>query len=283
MTTSRWAASSSAVLITVLTMAGALGLGPGAAMGETAEPRSLAVIAEAHNHGAEPAGDSVGVVPSDSRAGEARPETQPGEARPEAQPGEARPDAQPGEAQPDAQPGEAQTEAQPSEAQTEAQPDDRLTIDKPPVRDSDESAGPSEATSTALPAKSGAGKRIVFDESAQRVWLVAADDRVVRTYLVSGAKDEELLKPGSYHVYSKSRDAISYNIEETMNYMVRFTAGENAAIGFHDLPAYHDGTLAQSRDELGTPLSAGCVRQWIADARALWEFAPVDTLVVVIP
>ncbi len=274
MTTSRWAASSSAVLITVLTMAGALGLGPGAAMGETAEPRSLAVIAEAHNQGAEPAGDSVGVVPSDSRAGEARPETQPGEAQPETQPDEAQPEAQPDEAQP---------EAQPDQAQPEAKPDDGLTIDKPPVSDSDESASPSGATSTALSAKSGAGKRIVFDESAQRVWLVAADDRVVRTYLVSGAKDEELLKPGSYHVYSKSRDAISYNLEETMNYMVRFTAGENAAIGFHDLPAYHDGTLAQSRDELGTPLSAGCVRQWIADARALWEFAPVDTLVVVIP
>lgn len=265
MTTSRWAASSSAVLITVLTVAGALGLGPGAAMGETAKARSLAAIAEVDNQGAEPAGDSVGVVPSDSRAGEA--------------PTGAQPDA----AQPETQPDEAQPEAQPDKAQPETQTDDWLTIDKPPVRDSDESASPSESTSTALPAKSGAGKRIVFDESAQRVWLVAADDRVVRTYLVSGAKDEELLKPGSYHVYSKSRDAISYNLKETMNYMVRFTAGENAAIGFHDLPAYHDGALAQSRDELGTPLSAGCVRQWIADARALWEFAPVDTLVVVIP
>ena len=273
MTTSRWAASSSAVLITVLTMAGALGLGPVAAMGETVEARSLAVIAEVHDRGAEPAGDSVGVVPSDSRAGEAQTEAEPDAAQPEAQPD-------------GAEPGEAQTEARPDaqpEPQPEAQTDDWLTIDQPPVRDSDEQAGPSQPTSTELPAKSGAGKRIVFDESAQRVWLVAADDRVVRTYLVSGAKDEDLLKPGSYHVYSKSRDAISYNLKETMNYMVRFTAGENAAIGFHDLPAYHDGALAQSRDELGTPLSAGCVRQWVADARALWEFAPVDTLVVVIP
>ena len=184
----------------------------------------------------------------------------------------------PGVAPNDDQTGDALTDSG-----ADSRADDWLRIAKPPVGDSDEPVGPSESTSRELPAKSGAGKRIVFDESAQRVWLVAADDRVVRTYLVSGAKDEELLEPGSFHVYSKSRDAVSYNLKETMNYMVRFTAGENAAIGFHDLPAYHDGTLAQSRDELGTPLSAGCVRQWVADARALWEFAPVGTLVVVVP
>ncbi len=121
----------------------------------------------------------------------------------------------------------------------------------------------------------------MFDESAQRVWLVTSKGDVARTYLVSGATDEDLLKPGHYEVYSKSREAVSLDYEETMNYMVRFTVGRNAAIGFHDLPASSDGTLVQSRDDLGTPLSAGCVRQWLPDARALWRFAPVGTSVVV--
>jgi len=238
MSTSRWAAVTSAVLITALTVTGALGLGPGAAMGETTGPRSLAAIGQVHSQGSEPSGGSQGADPDESSTDGARSNTQ---------------------------------------------IDDWLTIDKPPVRDRPPPRRSSEPASTELPSKSGAGKRIVFDESAQRVWLVSADNQVVRTYLVSGAKDEDLLEPGDYHVYSKSRDAVSYNLKETMNYMVRFAAGDNAAIGFHDLPAHRDGTLAQSRDELGTPLSAGCIRQWITDARALWEFARVDTLVVVIP
>ncbi len=135
--------------------------------------------------------------------------------------------------------------------------------------------------STALPKGTGPGKRIVYDISAQRVWLVNAHGKVARTYLVSGGKDPSLIDPGRYAVYSMSRDAVSYNHKSTMQYMVRFTSGDNAAIGFHDVPARSDGSLVQSRAQLGTPLSSGCIRQWVTDARALWEFAEIDTPVVV--
>ena len=56
--------------------------------------------------------------------------------------------------------------------------------------------------------------------------------------------------------------------------MVRFAHGERAAIGFHDIPADHDGGLVQTRDQLGTPPSAGCIRQWRPDAVALWRVRP---------
>jgi lipoprotein-anchoring transpeptidase ErfK/SrfK len=159
-----------------------------------------------------------------------------------------------------------------------------LTIDDTPS--SDPSSRPiggvnGPGPSTELPAGSGTGKRVVYDVSDQRVWLVKSDDSVARTYLVSGAKKESLLPPGEYNVYSKSRHAVSLNHKETMNYMVRFAAGDHAAIGFHDVPAFGDGRLAQSREELGTPLSAGCIRAWISDARAMWEFTKVGTAVVV--
>jgi L,D-transpeptidase catalytic domain len=135
-----------------------------------------------------------------------------------------------------------------------------------------------------LPSDSGTGRRIVFDMSLQRVWLVGRDgadhDVVRRTYLVSGSLTDNL-GPGTYSVYSKSMHAIGVDDSGTMDYMVRFAHGQNAAIGFHDIPVLH-GKLVQSRAALGSPSSHGCIRQWRPDARALWRFAPVGTKVVVV-
>lgn len=131
-----------------------------------------------------------------------------------------------------------------------------------------------------LAERSGQGKRIVFDIGDQRVWLVSARHKVLRTYLVSGSLTDNL-GPGTYQVYSKSRHAIGIDDSGTMGYMVRFTQGQNAAIGFHDIPV-HEGEQVQTRRELGTPQSHGCIRQLSKDAKALWDFAPVGTTVVVL-
>jgi hypothetical protein len=131
-----------------------------------------------------------------------------------------------------------------------------------------------------LPADSGTGRRIVFSMGDQRVWLVGDDDDVERTYLVSGSLTDNL-HPGTYSVYSKSEDAVGIDDSGTMKYMVRFAHGPNAAIGFHDIPVL-DGAKVQTVDQLGTPQSHGCIRQQRADAKALWDFAPVGTTVVVV-
>jgi len=140
--------------------------------------------------------------------------------------------------------------------------------------------GAEPAASDVLPADSGSGRRVVFSMSDQRVWLVGRADRVRRTYLVSGSLTDNL-KPGSYEVYSTSREAIGIDDSGTMNHMVRFAHGERAAIGFHDIPV-KDGRRLQTRAELGTPQSSGCIRQARPDAKALWDFAPVGTTVVVV-
>ncbi|MDQ4085063.1 MAG: L,D-transpeptidase family protein [Actinomycetota bacterium] len=134
---------------------------------------------------------------------------------------------------------------------------------------------------TALPSSSGDGRRVVFDMSAQRVWLVGPAGNVQRTYLVSGSRTSNL-GAGRYEVYSRSRHAVSYTYEETMQYMVRFAYGEHAAIGFHDIPRDQQGDPVQTRAQLGQRLSAGCIRQARPDARALWRFADVGTEVVVV-
>ncbi|WP_193611991.1 L,D-transpeptidase family protein [Nocardioides lijunqiniae] len=132
----------------------------------------------------------------------------------------------------------------------------------------------------ALPARSGDGRRVVFSEGRQRVWLVDGDDEVVRTYLVSGSAYDNL-DPGTYEVYSRSEDAVGIDDSGTMKYFVRFTEGDaGAAIGFHDIPV-DDGKRVQTFEQLGTPLSHGCIRQRRSDAIRLWEFAPLGTTVVV--
>jgi hypothetical protein len=169
--------------------------------------------------------------------------------------------------------------------QSNVQPDtktDSLSLaDSTPTADTrgDQAAGNVDVPS--LPANSGTGRRIVFAMADQRVWLVGdEDDDVERTYLVSGSLTDNL-HPGTYSVYSKSEEAVGIDDSGTMKYMVRFAHGPNAAIGFHDIPVL-DGAKVQTVDQLGTPQSHGCIRQLRADAKALWDFAPVGTTVVVV-
>ena len=136
-------------------------------------------------------------------------------------------------------------------------------------------------TSDALPSASGKGRRIVFSESTQRVWLVGADDNVERTYPVSGSKFDNL-DPGTYAVQSRSRFATAFDYSGSMEYFVRFATGDTAPIGFHTVPVDNAGNPEQTKEQLGTPTSAGCIRQWRDDAIALWTFAPIGTKVVVV-
>lgn len=131
----------------------------------------------------------------------------------------------------------------------------------------------------ALPDRSGEGRRVVFDITDQRVWLVDGGDEVVRTYPVSGSLTDNL-DPGTYEVYSQSRWAVGIGDSGTMQYFTRFAHGRNAAIGFHSIPT-KGGKALQTREQLGTPQSHGCIRQWLPDARRLYRFAPVGTKVVV--
>jgi L,D-transpeptidase-like protein len=228
----RLTALSGAVLVTVLTCAGALGIGPGAARGETS-----AAGGSTNAHAPRSAGGSPARQPGSQLGGGGW-----------------------------------------------------LTVTKSPaaVPTTEAPSGPTPSVPSggtpdplALPAHSGQGKRIVYDISAQRVWLVNRHGDVARTYLVSGSRRPHLLAPGRYAVRSMSPQAVSFNGKETMRYMVRFASGKHSAIGFHDIPARNDGSLVESRSQLGTPQSAGCIRQWITDAKALWEFASVGTPVVV--
>jgi lipoprotein-anchoring transpeptidase ErfK/SrfK len=170
----------------------------------------------------------------------------------------------------------------PSAAPSRAGPDATNADPAPAAAPAPAPTGAESSADVPVPAQSGTGRRVVFDMSEQRVWLVGANGTVLRTYLVSGSRTDNL-SAGHYEVYSRSPHAVSYTYEETMRYMVRFATGEQAAIGFHDIPRDQQGRPVQTRDQLGRPMSAGCIRQARADAIALWRFAGVGTSVDVVP
>lgn len=131
------------------------------------------------------------------------------------------------------------------------------------------------------PADSGKGKRIIYHQTQQRMWLMDNDESVVRTYLVSGSRFDNL-KPGNYSIMSRQRHGVAFDHSGTFEYFMRFATGWSEPIGFHAIPYYNDGTPEQTEAELGTRRSAGCVRQAPDDAKFLWDWAPDGTPVVVI-
>jgi lipoprotein-anchoring transpeptidase ErfK/SrfK len=155
----------------------------------------------------------------------------------------------------------------------------RPAPDAPQLETSPESLQPDQPR-LAVPADSGSGRRVVFDMSEQHVWLVRENGAAARDYPVSGSIYDNL-DPGTFEVYGRSEQAYAFDGSGSMRYMVRFTQGDNAAIGFHDIPIDDNGRKVQTKAELGTPLSHGCIRQWPDDAKALWRFAPLGTTVVV--
>jgi hypothetical protein len=108
--------------------------------------------------------------------------------------------------------------------------------------------------------------------------LVEEDGTVARTHLVSGRRN--FPRSGTFSVFSKSATSRAGSL--TLEYMVRWYQARRLAVGFHAIPVNRRGRPIQSEAQLGTPLSRGCVRQRLEDARFLWDWAPIGTTVVVV-
>jgi hypothetical protein len=134
----------------------------------------------------------------------------------------------------------------------------------------------------ALPPNSGSGKRVVYDRAGQRVWAVDKNDRVVRSWLVSGSKYNNEV-PGTHEVYSRSEVSTAWNGKAFLPKMIRWLKTDIGAIGFHGIPRHvADGSRYMKDTELGTRLSGGCQRQADMDATFMWDFAQIGTKVVVL-
>ena len=132
------------------------------------------------------------------------------------------------------------------------------------------------------PAGSGVGRRIVYSKYQQRVWLMEDNGYITNTHLISGRYDIPAF--GLYHVYSKSLSTFAtHNPSITWHYMVRFAVGpQGGGIGLHEIPTQY-GQPVQTVEQLGQPLSGGCLRQSHDDAIFVWNWTPIGTPVVVVP
>jgi hypothetical protein len=133
-----------------------------------------------------------------------------------------------------------------------------------------------------LPPNSGSGKRVVYDRAGQRVWAVDKNERVIRSWLVSGSKYNNET-PGTHVVYSRSEVSTAWNGKAYLPHMIRWLKTDIGAIGFHGIPRHvSDGSRYEKDSELGTRLSGGCTRQADLDADFMWDFAQIGTKVVVL-
>jgi peptidoglycan hydrolase-like protein with peptidoglycan-binding domain len=133
-----------------------------------------------------------------------------------------------------------------------------------------------------LPPDTGSGKRVVYSRLGQRVWAVDDDERIVRSWLVSGSQYENEV-PGFHEVYSRSDVSTAWNGRAWLPLMIRWYETDIGHIGFHSIPLHReDNSPYQTEAELGTRLSGGCQRQAERDAQFLWDFAPVGTTIVVV-
>ena len=153
------------------------------------------------------------------------------------------------------------------------------------------SSGSSDATTTTetvlvevapVPAKSGVGRRIVYANRQQRVWVINANNEVVRTFPVSGMLGQP--GNGTFSVFSKSPTSYSPEFAGvTFRFMTRFAIGRNGGnIGFHEIPIRNSKPM-QTVDELGAFKGSGCLRSSTKDALFIYQWATLGTKVVVVP
>ena len=133
-----------------------------------------------------------------------------------------------------------------------------------------------------VPVRSGTGRRIVYANRQQRVWVINEQNEVIRTFLVSGMLGQP--GKGTFRVFSKSPTSFSPEFAGvTFRYMTRFAIGRNGGnIGFHEIPVRNNKPM-QTVEELGAFKGSGCLRSSTQDAIFIYQWAKIGTKVVVVP
>ncbi len=127
----------------------------------------------------------------------------------------------------------------------------------------------------------GKGKRIIVDLSEQKLKMVE-NNKVISIRQISTGKWSTPTPTGEYKTKNKITTAYSKPYGLYMEYWMAFSA--DGSYGLHALPFWKlkdGGKLYEGASHIGTPVSHGCIRQTVEDAKSLYEWAPVGTPVTI--
>ncbi|MEU3574381.1 hypothetical protein AB0E96_39145 [Kitasatospora sp. NPDC036755] len=130
-------------------------------------------------------------------------------------------------------------------------------------------------TVPALPATSGTGTRVVYSVGSHYVWLVdpKKSPQVAAAFPVTPGSVEPAA--GSYAVYSRTQTTTGTDGRQ-IEHVVRFAQQNGVVFGFS---AAVDGSTPTADPSAKT----GGIRSGRPEGQLLWDFAPKDTKVVVVP
>ncbi|MEI8361064.1 MAG: L,D-transpeptidase family protein [bacterium] len=100
---------------------------------------------------------------------------------------------------------------------------------------------------------------------------------ILGRFRVSTGKKSMPTPKGEYKIVNKSKRAWSKKYGLWMPYWLGMKDG---SIGFHELPEWPNG-FKEGQNHLGKPVSHGCVRLGIGDAKKLFDWAEVGTPVTI--
>ena len=143
---------------------------------------------------------------------------------------------------------------------------------RPSVSASPSPSARPEPSATAVPDASGTGRRIVYSVALDRVWLVDATGKTMRSFKVwPGTVDPS---PGRYSVLYR-KDATKGSDGVPVEHILYFTARSGVSIGFSNAVDGSSPPPAQ-----GKP--TGGIRLGKKDGAALWAFGDTGTRVTVV-
>jgi hypothetical protein len=131
---------------------------------------------------------------------------------------------------------------------------------------------------TLLPYPLAPGKRIEIDLPEQQM-RVFEDNMQIYTFTVSSGISRTPTIPGQFQILFKEEAAFAQRWRLDMPYFMGvYEEDEGFFNGIHELPITHYGTRL-SRGVLGYPASFGCIIVDEGDAKTLYDWAEVGTLV----
>lgn len=119
-------------------------------------------------------------------------------------------------------------------------------------------------------------KRIEVDLSDQKLSYYLGDI-ILRTATVSTGKQTTPTPVGEFAILNKSPRAWSRIAKLWMPYWMGFAGGK---YGLHELPEWPGGRK-EGQNHLGIPVSGGCVRLGIGEAKKIYDWTPIGTKLII--